>query len=119
MFFHKEACCGPGVWNLQFNSLMELNFMERTKVVAYADDLLIATKRDSVRTVKKYAKVELGKMDDWSTKIKIKFKDKKSKVMIVTSERKRGQSHYTPPTLQTIRTSNADEILGNNAGSEI
>jgi hypothetical protein len=45
----QGSCCGPRFWNLQFNSLLELKFMARTKVVAYADDLLIATRGDSIR----------------------------------------------------------------------
>jgi len=49
--FPQGACCGPGFWNLQFNSHMKINFMERTKVVAYPDDLLVATKGHSVRAV--------------------------------------------------------------------
>ena len=40
----QGSCCGTGFWNLQFNSLLELKFMARTKFVAYADDFLIATK---------------------------------------------------------------------------
>jgi len=42
----KGSCCGPRFWNLQFNSLPQLLFMARTKVLAYADDLLIATRGD-------------------------------------------------------------------------
>jgi hypothetical protein len=60
--------CPQGSWNLQFNSLLELKFMARTKVVAYADDLLIVT-RDSIRAVENYANVEVSKTDEWSRKI--------------------------------------------------
>ena len=42
--------------------------MERTKGVAYADDLLVETKGDSVRAVENYANVERGKIDGWSKK---------------------------------------------------
>ena len=61
----QGSCCGPGFWNLQFNSLLELKFMARIKVVAYADDLLIATRGDSVRAVENYTNVELSKIDGW------------------------------------------------------
>jgi hypothetical protein len=74
---------------------MELNFMERTKVVAYADDLLVATKGDSVRAVENYANVELGKIDGWSRRNKIKFNDKKSKVMPVTRRKRREEKRIT------------------------
>ena len=93
--FPQGACCGPGFSNLQFNSLMEINFMERTKVVAYADDLLVATKGDSVRAVENYANVELGKIDGWSRRNKIKFNDKKSKVMLATRRKRRKDKRIT------------------------
>jgi hypothetical protein len=32
--FPQGLCCGRGFWNLQFNSLLQLKFMTRTKVVA-------------------------------------------------------------------------------------
>ena len=35
-----------------------------------------------------YANVELSKMDGWSRRNKIKFNDKKSKVMLVTRKRR-------------------------------
>jgi len=47
---------GPVLFNLQFNSLLQLKFMARTKVVAYADDLLIAVGRDSTRVEENYGK---------------------------------------------------------------
>jgi hypothetical protein len=74
---------------------MELNFMDRTKVVAYADDLLVETKGDSVRAVENYANIELGKIDGWSRRNKIKFNDKKSKVMLVTSRKRREEKRIT------------------------
>jgi len=49
----KGSICGPGFWILQFNSLLQLKFMARTKVVAYADDLLLAKRGDSIRAVEK------------------------------------------------------------------
>jgi hypothetical protein len=93
----QGSYCGPGFWNLQFNSLLELKFMTRTKVVAYADGLLIATRGDSIRAVENYANVELSKIDRWSRKSKIKFNDKKSKVMLVKgrNEERTRTSHST------------------------
>jgi len=37
-------CCGPGYWNIQYNSLLNLNYAKWTMATAYADDLLIAVK---------------------------------------------------------------------------
>jgi hypothetical protein len=90
----QGSCCGPGFWNLQFNSLLQLKFMTRTKVVAYAD-LLIAIRGNSVRAVENYANAEMSKIDEWSRRNKIKFNDNKSKVMIVTRRKIRENKHTT------------------------
>jgi len=72
-----------------------MQFMARTKVVAYEDDLLIETRGDSVRAVEKYANVELRKIEGWSRRNKIKFNDKKSKVMVVTRRKRREDKDIT------------------------
>ena len=69
--------------------------MARTKVVAYADDLLIATRGDSIRAVEHYAKVEMSNCNEWSRRNKIKFKDKKSKAMLVTGRKRREDKDIT------------------------
>ena len=63
--------------------------MARTKVAAYADDLLIATRGDSIRAVENYANAEMSKIDEWARRNKIKFKENKSKVMVVTRRERR------------------------------
>jgi len=59
----QGSCSGPGLWNLQFNSLLTQTFLARTKVVAYADDLLIATRGKSVREFENFANLELSKIE--------------------------------------------------------
>ena len=39
----QGSCCGPGFWNLLYNSLFKLEFTSHTKVIAFADDLIILT----------------------------------------------------------------------------
>jgi hypothetical protein len=34
----QETCWGPGFWNIQYNSLLNLEFRKRTKAVGFADD---------------------------------------------------------------------------------
>jgi len=47
----QASCVAPGLWNLQFNSLLKIKILARSKVVAYADELLIAVRGDSIRAV--------------------------------------------------------------------
>jgi hypothetical protein len=56
--FPQGSCCGPGFWNLQYNALLNEKFMDRTKVVAFADDLILATRGASVRAVENYVNAE-------------------------------------------------------------
>ena len=48
-------------------------------MVAYADDLLVATRGKSVREVENFAYLELSKIERWSRKNKIRFNEKKLK----------------------------------------
>jgi hypothetical protein len=57
--------------------------MTRTKVVAFADDLPLAIRGESVRAVENYANVELSKITAWP-KNKIIFNEEKSKAMLVS-----------------------------------
>ena len=65
--------------------------MDRTKVMAFADDLIIATRGGSVKAVENYVKVELCKINESMNNNKARFNDKKYKVMLV-SRRKRKQN---------------------------
>jgi hypothetical protein len=38
----QGSSCGPGMWNIYYNSLLNLNFTHRTKTIAFADDLILS-----------------------------------------------------------------------------
>jgi len=44
----QGSCCGPGFWSIQYNSLHNLEFGKRTKAVAFADDLIIAVRAETI-----------------------------------------------------------------------
>jgi len=50
--------------------------MVRTKVVAFADDLIMATRGNSVRAVENYVNIELSIINGWSKNNKTKFNEK-------------------------------------------
>ena len=79
----QGSCSGPGIWILQYNSLLKLKYMDRTKIVAFADYLLIETGEGSVKAVENAVNVELCKLNEWMWKNKTRFNDKKSKVILV------------------------------------
>jgi len=67
---------------------LKLEFKARTKAVAFADDLMLAVRGDSVRAVENYSNGELSKITAWAKRNKIRFNDEKSKIILV-SRRKR------------------------------
>jgi hypothetical protein len=71
--------------------LLNLPFKENIKVVAFADDVILAIRADSTRAVENYSNGELSKITTWSKSKKTKFNEEKSKVMLI-SRRKRKES---------------------------
>ena len=45
----QGSCCGPGFWNIKYNSLLNLHYGKRTKAITFADDLLIAVRAENVQ----------------------------------------------------------------------
>jgi len=80
--------CGPGLWNIKYNSILNLNFTERTTAVAFADDLLLITRGKSVREAENFANIDMSKINLWSRRNKSEFNEAKSKTMLI-SRRKR------------------------------
>ena len=80
----QGSASGPGFWNLQYNSLLNLEYTKNTKVIAYADDLMILTKGKTQVEVENYANIETQKVAMWARDNKIIFNDQKSKLMILT-----------------------------------
>jgi ribonuclease HI len=87
----QGSCCGPGFWNIQYNSLLDLEFRKQTKVIAFADDLLIAVKAEGIREAENITNIEINKISIWAKNNKINFNEQKSKVMVI-SRRKRKEN---------------------------
>jgi len=84
----QGSCCGPGFWNLLYNSIFNLQFTSHTKVITFADDLIILTKGESIVEAENYTNLRLRKISDWAQKNKLTFNENKSKVLLM-SRRKR------------------------------
>ena len=58
-------------WLLEhkYNSLLDLRYTSHTKTVAFADDLVIMIKEDSITEAENIANVELSKISAWAIKI--------------------------------------------------
>jgi hypothetical protein len=89
---------GPGFWNIQYNSLVILEYGKRTKPTAFADDLLIAVLVKTAREAENHANIEIRKISDWARENKITLNERKPQVM-VTSKKKRRENKDIPTYL--------------------
>ena len=58
----QGSSCGPGFWNLLYNSIFKLEFTRPTKVIVFADDLIVLTKGESIVEAENYMNLELRKI---------------------------------------------------------
>jgi len=77
------------MWNIFYNSLLNLTFTSGTKIIAFADDLIILTRGKSVSEVENTANIELTKISKLAKDNKVRFNDQKSKVMLMTRRKRK------------------------------
>jgi len=58
--YSQGSCCGPGFWNIQYNSLLNLEFGKRITT----NDLLIAVRLETVREAENVANIEIRKVSN-------------------------------------------------------
>jgi len=70
-----------------YNSLLNLKFNSRTKVIAFADDVIVLTRGAYKIEAENYANQDLMKVERWATDNKMEFDDKKSNVLFISRKR--------------------------------
>lgn len=88
----QGSCCGPGFWNIQYNSLLNLNYTANTKTIAFADDLIVMTKAKTVAFAEENCNREMEIITAWAQNNKIRFNDQKSKAMLITRRRRKDKA---------------------------
>jgi len=58
-------------------------------MVAFADDVILAVKAETIREAENLANVEMGKITRWAKNNKTKFNENKSKAMLITRRKKK------------------------------
>ena len=80
--FPQGSCCRPGYWNILYNSLLNIQFTKCFKAVAFADDLILAIRNETIRAAENISNIEMSKITAWSRNNEINFNEE-SKVMII------------------------------------
>jgi hypothetical protein len=63
--------------------LLNLNFTRRTKAVAFADDLILVIKGETVHEAEKFSNLEMSKLTAWLNRNNVGFNEEKYKVMLI------------------------------------
>ena len=84
-----KGCCGPGLWNVLYSSLLKLELTSHSTAIASADDLIILTRGQSVVEAENYMNLEMRKIQVWAQNNKLKFNANKSQVMFMSRKRRR------------------------------
>ena len=85
----QGSCSGPGFWNILYNSLLNMDFTHRTRVIAFADDLLVLTRGKNALDTENYANQDLKKIENWARENKLHFNENKSNILLVTKKTSR------------------------------
>jgi len=78
----QGSCLGPSFWNVHYNSLLNLELTSHSKAIAFADDLMILTRGETVIEAENYMNLEVRNILEWAINNKLKFNENKSKVML-------------------------------------
>jgi hypothetical protein len=61
----QVSCCGPGYWNVLYNSMLSLELTSHSKAIPFADDLIILSRGETVVEAENYMNLEMRKIQNW------------------------------------------------------
>lgn len=88
----QGSCCGPGFWNILYDSLLKLPYSGHSLVIAFADDLILLTKGESPLVTENICNTDVQLIATWASNNKLQFNEQKSKAMLITRKRKYASS---------------------------
>jgi len=87
----QRSCSGPGFWNVMYDSLLNLEYSSHSKIIAFADDLVILTYGNTHYEAEAYANADVAKIENWARENKTQFNESKSKAMRITRKRRQAE----------------------------
>jgi len=88
---------------------MYIQLTKSSKVVAFAEDLILAIRNETVRGAENTSNIEMSIITAWRRNNKINFNEDKSKVMIISRRKRKGKNNLSKQ--QTFATGVNDEVF--------
>jgi len=79
----------PRAMEYPTNPILNLRYTKHTKIIAFADDLVLMVVVESIGETENLANIQLNKIAEWAMDNKIKFNEIKSKVMLMTRRKRK------------------------------
>ena len=86
---------------------LTLELTSRSKAIAFADDLIILTRGETIAEAENYMNLELRKIQEWVQNNKMKFNENKSKVMLMSWRKRKEKKEiniYINKTLKQVNS---------------
>jgi len=107
----QGSSCGPGFWNMNFDSLLKLKLKKRCKLKGFADDSQLRIRAKSILELEVNANSSLARIVEWGKQQKLNFNADKTTAVLFTNRLK-----YEKPRIimngQTIELQNSFKYLG-------
>jgi hypothetical protein len=81
-------CSGAGFWIVVYDALINLEYSTHSKIIAFADDLVILTYGNTQYEAEAYGNSNLARIENWARQNKMQFNESKSKAMLITRNRR-------------------------------
>lgn len=107
----QGSTCGPILWNLQLNPLLEQSQYGGVRVQAFADDILMIAIAANGEELEEKVNRALAVMVQWGVRLRLKFAPGKTQALLITKKK----SYYTPRLIMSgdeISYSASLKILG-------
>jgi len=80
----QVSCCGTGFWNIEYNTIININITKRTSTLEFADNYLLKIRRESFTEDVNSANIEMSNKNAWSNRKNVGFKDVRNKTMLIS-----------------------------------
>src|SRR5690606_35511953 len=79
----QGSICGPSLWNILYDEILETDMPHGCSLIAFADDLMLLCESDSEALLEMIANECLRRIERWSEMVRLHFNPTKTQVMLV------------------------------------
>lgn len=91
----QGSVLGPTLWNILYNSVLDLELPENCQTVAYADDLALIVKANDSKTLIDNSNTSLEAINNWMKENSLKLAPAKTEALLVRGSRRKADICFT------------------------